>query len=116
MSSNVASHLPTQSGNSGWSATEFTELQRTIKRLTDAGFIVEAGWGVTDEGDPWFVFINECDGDLILHLMRLNNSYTAIAPALSGSLHALDLQTLAIETVQRLTKPSHYISSQSPQD
>lgn len=106
MSSNVVSPPQNHCGKPGWSPDELAELQRTVKRLNDAGFTVEAGWGATDEGDPWFAFIDKRNDDLIVHFARLNGSYTAIAPALPGSLHARDLQTLAIETIQRLIRAS----------
>lgn len=89
---------------SGWSGDDLADIRREVQLLAESGLAIDTGWGVSDEGDPWFAVTDARGGDLILHLARLNNSYTAVAPALGGSLHARDPRTLAAETVRRLLR------------
>lgn len=91
-------------GRPGWSADELAKIRETIRPLARPGAEVDTGWGVSDEGDPWFAVTDAATGELILHLTRLNNSFTAVAPAIGRSLHARDLVTLVTESVRRLTQ------------
>ncbi|MGV6875123.1 hypothetical protein ACUSIJ_20825 [Pseudochelatococcus sp. B33] len=89
-------------GRPGWSAGDLDEIRQAIQQLAQPDAAIETGWGTSDEGDPWFAVTDAGTGELILHLTRLNNSFTAIAPGLGGSLHARDLRTLITESVRRL--------------
>lgn len=92
-------------GRPGWNADDLTSIRQAIQPLAHgSGIGIETGWGISDEGDPWFAVTDAATGDVILHLARLNNSFTAVAPAIGNSLHARDLRTLVAESVRRLLR------------
>lgn len=96
-------------GQPGWSDGELAAIRAATEPLAHSGRAIDIGWGMSDEGDPWFAVTDAASGDPILHLTRLNNSFTAVGPGLGGALHARDLHTLITESARRLlqnTNPS----------
>ena len=76
-----------------WSNQELATLFR-VKRLLDAaGVRVETDRGVTDEGDPWFVF---CDtkGEVFIHLCRIRSTYLLDSPNITSPLSGRDFNEL----------------------
>lgn len=86
----------------GWDAHELAAIRVTTQELDQPGAEIETGWGVSEDGDPWFAVTEAATGETILHLARVNHSFSAIGPALDGALHARDLRTLVVESVRRL--------------
>jgi hypothetical protein len=63
----------------GWTNQELAELQRVGQLLANAGLPVASEQGVSDEGDPWFVFIRtDCD-EVVAHIARIDGWYMAAA-------------------------------------
>jgi hypothetical protein len=64
-------------------------LRRAADLLRAAGFSADTDHGVTDQGDPWFVFCDAATGDVFAHFARIEGRYVACVPfrhdALSGS-------------------------------
>jgi hypothetical protein len=58
----------------GWTNEEFAELYRVEHSLFQAGLAVETECGVSDEGDPWFVFCHG-DGHVVAHAARIDGLY-----------------------------------------
>jgi collagen type I/II/III/V/XI/XXIV/XXVII alpha len=56
MAATVLSFAPRVLEQRGWTNEELAELYRVEHALAQAGIVVETDHGVTDEGDPWFVF------------------------------------------------------------
>ncbi|KAA5606777.1 hypothetical protein F1188_05460 [Roseospira marina] len=63
--------------NGPWTNQELAELSRVVNLLARAGLTVETDSGMTDEGDPWFVFANPNTGDVIAHLARIDGRFVA---------------------------------------
>lgn len=74
---------PTRS--SGWTNQELAELYRVQHALGQASVSVETDQGVTDEGDPWFVFCRP-DGEVLVHIARYDGLYHLFSPALAEPL------------------------------
>lgn len=68
-----------------WTNQELAELYRVAHALSAAGVALEVDRGITDEGDPWFVFCRP-DGDVLVHLARFDGLYHLFSPALPAPL------------------------------
>jgi len=68
-----------------WSQSEIAELYRIEHALLQAGFVLETDLGVTDEGDPWFVFCRG-DGEVLVHITRAEGQYHLFSSALARPL------------------------------
>lgn len=74
-SSGGLSHLPRQTVTTpDWTNQELASFMRAHRLLSIAGLSLETERGVTDEGDPWLVFINQ-DGDVFAHFARIGDVY-----------------------------------------
>lgn len=60
-----------------WSNQELAELFRVAEILKDAGLPIETDSGLSDEGDPWFVFCRSDSGDVIAHFARVDGEIVA---------------------------------------
>ena len=72
---------PRQGVISDWSQSELAELYRIQNALVQSGLCVEHDRGLTDEGDPWFVFCRP-DGEVLVHLTRFDGLYRLHSSAL----------------------------------
>ena len=83
-----------------WSNQELANLFR-VKRLLDAaGVPNEIDRGVTDEGDPWFLFC-DANGEVFIHLCRLDGVYVLDSPSISRPLRGRDFNALIEEFTDR---------------
>ncbi len=57
-----------------WSQQEFAELYRVRDRLVQSGLRVALDLGLTDEGEPWAVFLQSESGEAFVHIARLNGA------------------------------------------
>lgn len=57
-----------------WSNQELADLYRVQRLLGQAGIGVETDRGVSDEGDPWFVYV-DARGEVFVHLSRIDGVY-----------------------------------------
>ncbi|MEO0381469.1 MAG: hypothetical protein AAF252_14470 [Pseudomonadota bacterium] len=77
--------------NLDWDNQELATLYRAQRLLTMAGIHIETDRGVSDEGEPWFVFL-DAYGQVFAHLCRIDGVYlldsTAQSDLVSG--HSLD--------------------------
>lgn len=78
----------------GWSNQDLAELYRVEGALLQAGLRIETEVGVSDEGDPWFVFCHGDSGELIVHFARIDGRYMVAAPALPKPLKGADLGSI----------------------
>jgi hypothetical protein len=87
--------------NQDWSKHEQALLHRAVGLLREAGHSIETDAGVTDEGDPWFVFCDAESGDVIAHFARIGGTYLVCAPALNGALQGRNFAVLIERFLQR---------------
>ncbi len=59
----------------GWTQSELAEFYRVESALAQAGLHLETEEGVTDEGDPWFVFCRHDSGEIFIHFARIDGEF-----------------------------------------
>ena len=98
---------------SDWTQAELAEFYRVEASLLAAGMRVEADRGVTDEGEPWFVFCH-ADGeqDVIIHFARLGGSYLVGTPSLGRDVGNSETGDDFRALVQRLLAQHDAIAAQ----
>ncbi len=80
-----------------WTQNELAQFYRVENALIQAGLSLETERGVTDEGDPWFVFCRADNGDVFIHFARIDGEYIAVGAALEQVVHGRDFQALVEE-------------------
>ena len=82
-----------------WTQGELAEFYRVEAALITVGMRIETDHGVTDEGDPWFVFCHVGgEQDVIIHFAHIGHTYLVSAPNMGGVFSGNDFR----ELVQRL--------------
>lgn len=89
------SHLAvSQAGHTrDWTNQELADLYRVEALLAQANVRIETTRGVSDEGDPWFVFCR-ADGEVFVHLARIDGIYVLDSPKLDVVLSGPSFATL----------------------
>lgn len=67
------------SSRQDWSNEEISQLYRVENALVQLNIQLETDRGLSDEGDPWFVFCRR-DGEVLVHIARFDSSYHLHAP------------------------------------
>ena len=62
----IPRHSPLPETVTGWRNQELADLYRTQRILALAGITTKVDRGMTDEGDPWFVFMDSM-GEVFVH-------------------------------------------------
>ena len=62
-----------------WNNQDIADFYRAMEILTQAGLETEVDSGITDEGDPWFVFIRPDTGDVVAHFARIDGLFLAVS-------------------------------------
>lgn len=76
-----------------WTNQELADLFRVRRLLGGAGVAVDTLRGVTDEGDPWFVFCH-LNGDVFIHMARIDGAYVLDSPNVHRPLRGRDFNEL----------------------
>ena len=84
-----------------WTQQELAEFYRVESVLGAAGLAVEMERGVSDEGDPWFVFCRPQNGDVIIHFARYDGTYIAASGALGQVLRGRNFRELVDAFIAR---------------
>jgi hypothetical protein len=87
----------------GWTNEELAELYRVEHSLFQAGLAVETECGVSDEGDPWFVFCHG-DGHVIVHAARIDGLYHLHCATLPAPLTGRSFGAIAKAFVEKVAK------------
>ena len=69
-----------------WSKDDLAHFHRVVNLVGKAGLSVETDSGVTDEGEPWFVFCDADSGEVLAHFAGISGKFFVSAPCLNGSL------------------------------
>ena len=94
MNNGIVRLADVRSRQRGWSNHELAQFHRVIADLRNVGFALETDSGVTDEGDPWFVFCDGDSGEIFAHFARIGGEYVILAPCLDSSLTGTVLRQL----------------------
>src|SRR5215831_11638141 len=85
MASQVVAFLRRSTRTDDWTREELAELYRIEHALVQANVRLETDRGLSDEGDPWFVFCR-VDGEILVHISRFDGQYRLHSPGLSNPL------------------------------
>ena len=77
-----------------WSPAEVAEFFRVEAALVQAGVAVETERGLSDEGEPWFVFCRADTGEVIVHIARIGANYVLAGPAFGGIAQGKDIHLM----------------------
>ncbi len=80
-----------------WTQRELSEFYRVEGALIQAGIQLETDRGVTDEGEPWFVFCRSDTGEAFIHFARVDGKYIAVGSALDQVVEGRDFAALVQE-------------------
>ena len=84
----------------GWSKHEFDMLLVAAKFLRTQSADLVTDYGVTDEGDPWFVICDAESGDVLVQFARIAGKYLACVPFRDGALTGSGLNALLDKYLQ----------------
>jgi hypothetical protein len=90
---------PAMSVSGDWSSQEIAEFYRVEAALVQAGVSVFGERGLSDEGDPWFVFCRATDGEVIVHFARINGNYLVVADSLARPIRGPDFRKVLADFV-----------------
>jgi len=69
--------------------------------LAAGGRAIESEHGLTDEGDPWYVFCDAESGEVIVHFARIGENYVCCVPFHEGALRGVMLPELVDQFLHR---------------
>src|ERR1700686_5301122 len=90
---------PAKSVSGDWSSQEIAEFYRVEAALVQAGVSVFVDRGVSDEGDPWFVFCRSADGEVIVHFARISGNYLIAADSIGRPVQGPDFRKVLADFV-----------------
>ncbi|MGQ3674127.1 hypothetical protein ACT6QH_01300 [Xanthobacter sp. TB0139] len=99
--SNIVSLFRTRPANRDWNNQELAEFYRVESALLSVGFRVDTDRGLTDEGEPWFIFADANSGDVIVHCARTDGAYLIASAAFDHVLRGPDFRTLVETFLER---------------
>ena len=77
-----------------WTQRELAEFYFVESTLLQAGLVVTTDRGISDEGDPWFVFCRADNGEVIAHFARIDGDYVVVSSVNSGMGRGRDFRAL----------------------
>ena len=84
-----------------WSNQELAEFYRVSDIMAQAGLEVESESGVSDEGEPWFVFVRSDTGDVIAHFAIIDGTFIAVSSVTQDLYRGTDIRDLINQLVER---------------
>jgi hypothetical protein len=80
-----------------WSQRELEEFYRVEDALTKSGVGISTDRGLTDEGEPWFVFFRQDNEEVIVHFARIGGEYVVASNFTEAVVRGRNFQTLVRE-------------------
>jgi hypothetical protein len=80
-----------------WSQPELAEFYRVEDALTKSGVGIATDRGLTDEGEPWFVFFRQDNEEVIVHFARIGGEYVVASNFTEAVFRGRNFQTLVRE-------------------
>jgi hypothetical protein len=96
----VLSFLRRPSDTDDWSKQELAEFYRVEAALLQAGLSITTDRGISDEGDPWFVFCRADNEEVIAHLARVDREYIIVSNLHSGVARGRDFRLLIRQMIE----------------
>ncbi len=83
-----------------WTQRELAEFYRVESALVQAGAQLETASGLSDEGDPWFVFCRADTGDVFVHFARIDGVYLVDGAAFDAPARGPDFAALVRRLIE----------------
>jgi len=96
-SNQVLSFFRPRENGGDWSQRELAEFYRVENALIGSGVAIGTDRGVTDEGEPWFVFYRQDNEEVIVHFARIDGEYVVVSNLTEGVVRGRNFQTLVRE-------------------
>jgi hypothetical protein len=93
----ILSFLGARRPSNDWTQQELAEFYRVESALLQNGLLVVTERGLSDEGDPWFVFCLSKNEEVIAHFARIDGYYFVVSSAFSGVARGRDFKLLVRE-------------------
>ena len=84
-----------------WTQQELAEFYRVESALVQAGTQLETERGLSDEGEPWFVFCRADTGDVFIHFARIDGVYVVDGAAFKAPARGADFAALVRALIER---------------
>ena len=84
-----------------WNNQDIADFYRAVDILKQAGLSTEVDSGVTDEGDPWFVFLRPDNGDVIAHFAQIDNHFIAVSSLNHEVYRGQDIRGIVNQMLER---------------
>jgi hypothetical protein len=97
----VLSFFRRSAPSSDWSQQELAEFYRVESVLLQGGLSVSTDRGITDEGDPWFVFCRADNEEVIAHFARIAYEYVVASSFHTGAARGRDFRKLIRDMLDR---------------
>ena len=94
MSANVFAFPSRSKGPQPWTNDELAELYRVVDLLGRAGLSVVTDMGMSDEGDPWFVFCRADNEEVIAHFARIDGNFVAASIAVDETFRGANFRQI----------------------
>ena len=78
-SSQVLSFFRPKENGGDWTQKELAEFYRVEGALVASGVNIATDRGLTDEGEPWFVFFRQDNEEVIVHFARIDGQYVVVS-------------------------------------
>ncbi|MDC1427927.1 hypothetical protein N8156_04340 [Rhodospirillaceae bacterium] len=85
----------------GWVNQEVAEFYRVVDLLRKSGLGLEVDSGLTDEGEPWFIFAREETGDVLAHFARINGKFIAVSSLTQEIYSGRDVRSVINQMLER---------------
>jgi hypothetical protein len=96
----VLSFLRRAPDTNDWTQQELAEFYRVEAALLQGGLSVSTDRGISDEGDPWFVFCRADSEEVIAHFARVDREYVIVSSLHSGVARGRDFQLLIRQMIE----------------
>ena len=96
----VLSFLRRASDTNDWTQQELAEFYRVETALLQGRLSVTTDRGISDEGDPWFVFCRADNEEVIAHFARVDREYVIVSSLHSGVARGRDFQLLIRQMIE----------------
>jgi hypothetical protein len=93
--------IPFGNRSRDWTQNELAEFYRVESALIQGGMRILTDRGMSDDGDPWFVFCREDDGEPVVHFARIDGRYVIASPAYDGTMRGRDFRVMVQHLIER---------------
>ena len=84
-----------------WDNQDIADFYRAVDLLKQAGINVEVDSGVTDEGDPWFVFCRPENGDVVAHFAQIDGYFVAVSSLNQEMFRGTSIRAIVDQMIER---------------